>query len=374
MPALEFIKISGTPFEAGQALGRFGFGAVQRHLLQTAAWHNVMQRRGSPLALAMAEHVRQRFPRIWQELLGLAEGLGVPFEQAFLWNCRGDLATHETLTHDGCTTVLQPGREHRRISHNEDGDPGFAGHCAIAECRIEGSPGFTSFVYPGSLPGHTFAVTDAGLAVTVNNLRPRHVDAGVPRMVLTRAVLDAPDLDIAVATLRDTPRAGAFHLTLGHRASPDLLSVEFNARHCSVQALTQPSLHANHAIHPSMRDDPQVVTDSSRDRQRRGDLLLDQAREAGHAPDPLAVLADTSATDDTGAAALPIYRTDPLDPDGENTLATADIAIKASHIEWDIYEQPGTPPRYRLIDGYRQAQDAPHRCPSSGQPGRSTGA
>lgn len=377
MPVLEFIKISGTPFEAGQALGRFGSDAVHRHLLHAPVWHRVMKWRDSPLAAAMAGHVRQRFPRIWQELLGLAEGLGVPFEQVVLWNCRGDLVTQGAGTHDGCTTVLLPGSENRRIGHNEDGDPGFAGHCAIAECRIEGSPGFASFVYPGSLPGHTFAVTDAGLAVTVNNLRARHVDAGVPRMVLTRAVLDAPDLDTAIATLRDTPRAGAFHLTLGHRASPHLLSVEFNARHCSVQALTQPSLHANHAIHPAMLDDPQVVTDSSRDRQRRGDALLKEAREAGKAPDPLAILADTNDTNDTHdtcEAALPIHRTDPHDPDGENTLATADIVIETSHIKWDIYEQPGTPPRYRLIDGHRQAQDAPPERTLAAQPGRRTGA
>ncbi len=358
MPALDFIKISGTPFEAGQALGRFGSGAVHRHLLQTDAWRQVMQWRSSPLAEAMAQHIQQRFPRIWQELRGLADGLGVPFEQVLLWNCRGDLRLdpHAAGTHDGCTTVQFGRGETRRISHNEDGDPGFAGHCAIAECRIEGSPGFVSFVYPGSLPGHTFAVTEAGLAVTVNNLRPLHIDAGVPRMVLTRAVLDAPDLDAAVATLRDTPRAGAFHLTLGHRASPELLSVEFNARHCSARAVTAPSVHANHAIHPAMRDDPQVMTDSSRDRQRRGEQLLAQARGA---VDPLAVLADTNDTGDWNLAALPIYRTDPHDPDGENTLATADIAIKTSHIEWDIYEQPGTLPRYRLIDGHRQAQDAP---------------
>ncbi|HEY4803665.1 MAG TPA: C45 family peptidase [Paraburkholderia sp.] len=363
MPALAFIGVSGAPFEAGQMLGRFGSGIVHRHLLHTTAWHKVMQWRSTPFAVAMAEHVRQRFPRVWLELQGLAHGLALPFDQVFLWNCRGDLAAGAP---DGCTTVQVPRGATARVSHNEDGDPGFAGHCAIAECRIEGSPDFAAFVYPGSLPGHTFAVTDAGLAVTVNNLRPLQVEVGVPRMVLTRALLDAPDLDAAIALVRDTPRAGAFHLTLGHRASPDLLSVEFNARHCSVQTITQPSLHANHAIHAAMRDDPQIVTDSSRDRQRRGDWLLRHGGVADQAPDPLAILADTDEANDD---ALPIYRADPHDPDDEHTLATADIVIRTSHIEWDIYEQPGTPPRYRMIDGYRQAQAAPHGC----EPRRSEG-
>jgi hypothetical protein len=369
MPALAYVNISGTPFEAGQMLGRFGSGIVQRHLLHTAGWHTAMQWRGTPFAAAMAEQVRLRFPRIWLELQGLAHGLALPFDQVFLWNCRGDLAAGAP---DGCTTVQVPRGATARVSHNEDGDPGFAGHCAIAECRIEGSPAFAAFVYPGSLPGHTFAVTDTGLAVTVNNMRALEVEAAVPRMVLTRALLDAPDLDAAIALLRDTPRAGAFHLTLGHRASADLLSVEFNARHCSVQTITQPSLHANHAIHAAMRDDPQIVTASSRDRQQRGDLLLRHAISAGFAdtaPDPLAILADTNDSNEASATALPIYRTDPNDPDDENTLATADIVIRTSHIEWDIYEQPGTPPRYRMIDGYRQAQAAAPGC----EPGQSEG-
>ncbi|MEM5345682.1 C45 family peptidase [Paraburkholderia azotifigens] len=350
MPALGYIEVSGSPFEAGQALGRFGASAVHRHLVQSAAWHGVMRWRGTPLAAALATHAQQRFPSVWSELQGLAEGLGLPFDEVFLWNCRGDVWA---ASPDGCTTVQVPSDDHKRISHNEDGDPGFAGHCAIAQCHIDGSPRFAAFVYPGSLPGHTFAVTDAGLAVTVNNLRQLGVQAGVPRMVLTRAVLDARDLDAAVSVLRDSPRAGGFHLTLAHRASDLLLSVEYSAHGCSVQEIAQPSLHANHAIHPAMSGFAQRVTDSSRHRQARGDALLNEANRSGCEPDPLAILADTHD------ASLPIYRADPADPDDENTLATADIVIRASHIEWDVYEQPGTPPRYRMIDGHRQTNDTP---------------
>ena len=343
MAALGFIEISGSPRDAGEALGRFGADAVHAHLLNTRAWETVMQWRGSETSKAMTALVRERFPRVWDELQGLAAGLRVPFEDVFLWNCRGDVWA---MSPDGCTTVQLPGAEVRRISHNEDGFPGFAGDCAIAQCRIEGGASFAAFVYPGSLPGHTFAVTDEGLAITVNNLRQREVVAGVPRMVLTRAILDAWTLDEAVSIVRDNPRAGGFHLTLGACRNPALLSVEFSAHDCSVVEVKAPSLHANHAIHPSMHGFSQIITDSSLHRQARGDAMIASAETI----DPLAILADR--TD----AALPIHRTHPDDPDAENTLATADIAIHASHIEWEVHEHPGQPARYRMINGHRQTE------------------
>jgi len=346
MPSLAFVEISGTPFEAGQQLGRFGAAAVHQHLLQTEAWQSVMRWRGNMMVHAMRVLVRERFPRIWAELEGLAEGLQLPFDDVFLWNCRGDVWA---ATNDGCTTVQIPGAQTRQIAHNEDGDPGFAGQCAIAQCRIDGSPGFAAFVYPGSLPGHTFAVTDAGLAMTVNNLRLCEVAAGVPRMVLTRAVLDSVTLEDAVKLLEASPRAGGFHLTLGQCGHAALLSIEFGSHGCSVHEITMPSLHANHAIHPPMRDAPQIITDSSRHRQARGDALL----AAGRAIDPLAILADQ------GDAALPIYRADPHDPDNENTLATAHLTILPAHIEWAVYEHPGSPARYRMVNGHQQTEVAP---------------
>jgi hypothetical protein len=345
MSRLSLIDIAGTPQEAGRALGHFGARAVHEHLLHTKAWARVMEWRGSEPAAAMAALVRERFPRMWSELQGLAEGLRLPIEEVFLWNCRGDLWA---MAPDGCTTVQIPGREQRRMAHNEDGDPGFAGHCALAACVIAGSPRFVTLVYPGSLPGHTFAVTDSGLAMTVNNLRELHVAAGVPRMVLTRAVLDATTLDAAVSVLREQPRAGGFHLTLGHRDSADLLSVEFSSQACSVRTVTAPSLHANHAIHPAMRDLPQLITGSSGHRQVRGDALLEQARARGEPVDPLAILGDT------GNPQFPIHRLDPADTDDENTLATADIVIRASHIDWRVHEHPRGPARFEFTNGHAQ--------------------
>lgn len=351
MTDLSFLKVAGRPFDAGQALGRFGAAAVQQHLLPTAAWATVMGWKRSARLAAMAALVHERFPGVWAELQGLASGLALPFEDVFAWNCRGDLWA---MAPDGCTTVQLPGIAARRITHNEDGLPAFAGHCAIAECSIQGSLRFAAFVYPGSIAGHTFAATDAGLAVTVNNLRALGGEVGIPRMVLTRALLDCITLDDAVDLLRRHPRAGGFHLTLAHRHSPDLLSVEFSSAACSARTVVAPAVHANHAVHAVVRDLPQCITGSSDHRQARGERLIDAALAAGQPVDPLALLADRAD------AQFPIHRDDLADADDENTLATADFFVRSTHIDWQVYEHPGKPPRFRMTDGHaRTPEEAP---------------
>lgn len=353
MPTLNYLEAAGSPFETGRTLGRFGAAAMQDYARQSPAWASVMRHRAAPAAEAMSALVRSRFSRIWDELQGLAAGLELPFEDVFLWNCRGDLWA---MAPDGCTTVQESAGTLRRITHNEDGDPAFAGHCAIAACAVEGGVSFASFVYPGSLPGHTFAVTDAGLAMTVNNLRCLNVRPGIPRMVLTRALLDAGSLQDVRALLMSNERAGGFHLTVAHRAAPELLSVEFSSEACSFAEISERRLHANHALHSSLRELPQIVTGSSRHRQLRGDALL--AGE-GAAIDPLRLLADTAD------ASFPILRADPADSDAENTMATADIRIVAgaSHIEWEVYEHPARPPRFHMIDGHASTEKSQRARP-----------
>ena len=338
---LSFIAVAGSPYDVGAALGRFGRAALHGHLRDSAAWRELTVRRADPRIGLMATIVRQRFPRCWAELEGLAVGLELPFDDVFLWNCRGDIWA---MAPDGCTTVQLPGSPHV-VGHNEDGDPDFAGHCALAHVACEGGSTFTAFVYPGSLPGHTFAATSAGLVQTVNNLRPLAGGSGTPRMVLTRAILDAPSLDAAAALLKSAPRAGAFHLTLAQAGDERLLSGEFTAQALSVDRVEAARIHSNHLIHADTERISQVVTGSSGARQRRGEVLLDQAFQSDPQNRAVGILWDAVDPE------LPIYRTDPADGDVENTLASAVFRIGADKVEWSVYDRPHEAARFEMRDG-----------------------
>lgn len=336
---LSFIEIAGTPYEVGVQLGRHSVDIVNSYLVRTYAWASVMMFRQDPRMLAAKALVEVRFPRYWQELLGLAAGLGLPFDEVFAWNCRGDLWA---MAPDGCTTVQRPGQR-PVLAHNEDGHAGLRSRCAIALIRSAGGKAFSSFVYPASLPGHSFAVTEAGLVQTVNNIRSLQGGHGLPRMILTRSVLDCDAIDEAVRLLSGAARAGAFHVSLAQSGDSRLVSVEFTHTDCSLATITQPQCHANHLIHPRRCVEEQVITDSSWARQARANEII--ANLDSDDIDPLKILWDRAKP------ALPVYRDQPDDPDGENTLATAVFEIASDKVAWRVYDKRGEPARFAADEG-----------------------
>lgn len=308
------VAAAGSSRTIGRILGERGRAAFGAHVVGGALWREVTDARHAESLERMAEATRARFPWIWEEIAGLAEGLDLPLGDVFAWNCRGDLLASVP---DGCTSVMLPGRWSNRLGHNEDGLPALRGHCFFARIQDHERPGVSVFCYPGSIAGHTFAITQAGLAQTVNNLRLLGVRPCIPRMVLSRAVLAAETLTDALAAIGAEPESGGFHLALARKGERRLLSVEFGGGRISVHPVREAQAHANHALRLGFA---QRVTESSRARQERGEDLLRLGLRS-----PFHILCDK-----TGA--LPIFRDSPDDPDEENTLASVQLRIDDRHV------------------------------------------
>ena len=340
---LKYLQVEGSPYELGLALGRFGKDAVHTLLLPSSAWASVMAWRGSAAVAAMQQLTQERFPAVWSEIEGLAAGLELPLDEVFLWNCRGDLWA---MAPDGCTTVLLPGdaEQAAQLAHNEDGLPFFQGHCAMVKANVRGQCELVSFAYPGSIPGHTFAVNARGLGITVNNVRTRLVATGVPRMVLGRAALNLESALAVKDLLQDSPRAGGFHFSVAQAGRPSLTSIEFTTHRVSVVEVSKPAMHANHLVHPAMRHHPQVVTNSSGFRQERGEALLAAAAQAGEQAAALAILSDKHN------AVFPILRLAADDSDDENTMATADMQVGKDAIRWTVLSGVDCQPQMHFVN------------------------
>ena len=327
---LSLFQVGGEPYDIGYRLGELARPVFADYMEQSSAWRAVRRWRGDPFVQQLREAAQAHCPALLVEVDGMAAGLDWSAEDIFLWNCRGELIHNAP---DGCTTLAAVAGNARFIAHNEDGDPFLRERCALVEVQPAGKPGFVSFYYPGSLPGHTFAATHAGLVQAINNLRIRVPAAGVPRMILARAVLDAASLHEALHILRDMPAASGFHHTLGCAGDERLLSIEASAQRCSVQTVSTSAGHANHLIHPGCKAEAQIVTDSSRDRQARVEHLLTTLAS------PVTPAALLDVLQDRAPSGLPIYRDDPLDPDDENTLATALFDICSDGVSLKVYRQ-----------------------------------
>src|SRR5690554_108533 len=352
---LTFNEFSGSPYHIGLTLGKFGAAAVHDTVMVSALWEDVMQWRASDQVQFMQQLVQQHHPYIWDELQGLARGLELPPEDVFLWNCRGDLAPVAANESTTCMTLTPEGP---RIVHNEQIDPGLQTHCGIAEFIVDHGTAFASYICPGSIAGHAFSVTDKGLAITVNTIASEAPAAGIPSIVLTRALLNASELSSAIQLLNESPRAGNLHLGMMHRGGAALLSIEHSSAEISIQPVKDIALHTNHFVHDAMQEQPQGITETSRQRlddyttclnqDEHSDIwsiLTEASGESRLSPDASGPDPESRA-DDVG----PVLAENAIHNAWPITSATANMHAHTDAIHWDVHEHTDAPARFRMQD------------------------
>ena len=164
---LDTLEVSGTPAE---------FQETER------TWQD------SSYLQELFTGTRYVFPEYFLELESMVNVAQVEFELFLIWNCHGyfplsDDTIPESAKHspDGCTTFLYPAAKSSVavIGHNEDGPPELNGHCSWFSVRQENGSKFSTFHYPGMLPGHTLSVNSHGLVQTISNIRIDDLQSGI---------------------------------------------------------------------------------------------------------------------------------------------------------------------------------------------------
>ncbi|MER8716572.1 C45 family peptidase [Mesorhizobium sp. M1295] len=332
------IRAKGDAFSIGFALGQASASGFRERVLGTEEYRALDARwRGSDYLKTLETAARAAYPRFVREIEGIAAGAGQDFERVFLWNCRGDLRLPEdvspatkALAATGCTSLLIPLESDAPavIAHNEDGAAEFLGACLWVE--VEGDEGrvWSSFMYPGMLPGHTFGLNKAGLVQTVNNISAHDLQPGVPRQIICRAILDTGGLDEAIEILKRRDRASGFHHNLGEAKTRRLASVEAPASGCAVREAASPRAHANHLLFGEFDGLEQTITLSSSRRQAAADRMIAEGALAGGAE---VVLFDKTT---------PIHCDNDRNEDSGQTVATSVFALFPDRVEWRVHAAP----------------------------------
>lgn len=278
----------------------------------------------------LKSHAKQRYPLYIAEVNGTASGAGVDFDTVLIANFRQELGTSEPADEglwspDACTDLLLRDTSHGVAgwAHNEDYATLFFDSVYFVQQIHVSTDGeelfsFSSFAYPGVLPGWAPGWNSYGIGMSWNVLFPSQMRPGpsVAVAFVCRDALTARSIEEAVHLATPEDLALGQNLNVGSFHTKQIVTVE-TAPGGAKNALNivdgaPVTFHANEYLR--MKDVPQIISPLTSSRHRK--LAFEQLEKKGlHSMnDLLLVLGDTSD------AAYPIFRRN--DTTHEDTLFT----------------------------------------------------
>jgi hypothetical protein len=262
----------------------------------------------APLLAALQAANRERYPRYWDELVGTADGSGVPLLHVILVNFRkeilpfvprkegvghghgGEEEKQEEADSD-CSDVLVVSDSTAIVAHNEDGNVALLGHTYLVKTTLPDGLSFTAYTCAGELPSCAFGFNSNGVAFTLDSVPPVRdeiVAGAIARNFVSRDLLEAKNLEDAIQ------RTCSPKISVGH--SYNLMDVRARrvvnvetaseSRFAVHEAAATPFFHANMYRHLQVK---QVQDDNSMSREKRAALCSVDSKETA-----LRLLGDTA--------------------------------------------------------------------------------
>ncbi|WVZ72877.1 hypothetical protein U9M48_021268 [Paspalum notatum var. saurae] len=312
-------------FDAGRCAGGYALGlAVGRRfagVIRSRARQDLVLRdqllpfastaQAQPLLAALQSANRERYPRHWDELVGTADGSGVPLLHLILLNFRkeilpfvpkeeGDREGEEGEPDGDCFDVLVVSDSAAIAVHNEDGNVALLGHTYLVRATLPDGLSFTAYTYAGELPSCAFGFNSNGVAFTLDSVPPvnEEILAGaIARNFVSRDLLEAKNLGDAMHRICSPSVSVGHSYNLMDVRGRRIVNVETASgnRFAVHEAGAAPFFHANMYRHLHVKQD-----ENSMSREKRAAQCSVDSKEAA-----LSLLGDTA--DDK----YPIYMTGP---------------------------------------------------------------
>jgi isopenicillin-N N-acyltransferase-like protein len=252
------IEIRGRPRERGRQQGE---GARDQIVRALARYREVL-----PHVINMSWEVGQRearkflpyaeeaFPQFIESIRGIAEGANVPFEEVWTLNCYEGLPESRQQMW-GCTSMAVRDEftvdHHVLLAHNEDWHSVDRDNVYLVRARPDEGLPFIGMTYGPLLVNIGFNAE--GIGVAIDSVFPADSGVGVPRILCSRAVLDARTIGEAIRACVPKLRSGGYSYLL---ADPhgELYCVETSATtHAILYAEEGWLAHTNHYLSPKMQ-------------------------------------------------------------------------------------------------------------------------
>ena len=226
-----FVSVSGAPYERGRQ-----YGSVLRDRVKASAqlYGKTLDDLGydsgrkTALIKAFATEIGAFAEDYLEEMRGIADGAGIPFEDVVMINARTEViaqarreaenADPEDDPDDGCTgaVILAERSATGALIHGQNWD--WRAECAetaiVLRVRRDDGPDFLTFVEAGGLA--RCGLNAAGIAITANYLESDrdYRQPGVPLSLIRRKVLEQEHFALAMRAVATTPKVCSNNMML----------------------------------------------------------------------------------------------------------------------------------------------------------------
>jgi isopenicillin-N N-acyltransferase-like protein len=278
---------------------------------------------------------QERYPQYVEELMGMAEGAGVSYDELAVVNAMEAVAM-DALHLTKCTSLAVNGDRtadgHVLVAHNEDWLPDDEQDVYLVQASPDDEPPWLAMTYGGLLPNIGFNAE--GIAQCCDTVYPNDTRIGIPRVIVSRAVLGARNLADAIRSAVVPKRAAGYNHLLVHE-SGELLSVEVSARRFAILYGEDGTLaHTNHFLDPKMQaiEDDSDELINTRLRYFRAMRLL--KRSDLHTLKSLQVIQRDHMNYPNSICNHSETDLDPLDREKTICAMIMDLTARAMHITW----------------------------------------
>ncbi len=255
------IRVSGSHLEMGQQIGEACREQI-RHSVENARklvddaydtlqldWDGalIQARKYMPFA-------DERYPQYVAEIRGIAQGANATFDDLAVVNAM-EAVTMDALHLTKCTSLAvnqsRTSNGHVLVAHNEDWLPDDEPDVYLIHATPDDEPPFLAMTYGGLLPNIGFNAY--GISQSCDSVYPTDSRIGVPRVMVSRAVLASRTPAEAIRHMLVAQRAAGYNHMLVH-ASGEMYNVEVSARQFAIlYGEDGMMVHTNHFLDDQMR-------------------------------------------------------------------------------------------------------------------------
>lgn len=255
MPPIHPIRVTGSPFEVGQFIGRNFRDQVREQFSR-------VRKEGYPIKgdklrsaiLSATQLTAEHYPNVVEEIEGIADGADLTLWDLMysLYEDLDDL--EETGKFTGCTDIIAQARGSEGgetiLGHNNDSSKPVP----LPVPLIIASPGKPEvFGVHLNATGISAGCNSAGLILTGNSLHTKEIQVGgIPRILLVRAILDCETIEQAAQVSADPTRASTYNNIVADSAGR-VLDMEGSAKRM-VGFVPNAGIfaHSNHYLAPAL--------------------------------------------------------------------------------------------------------------------------